>query len=357
MLASILLGHRIVGYVEYDEYCQKVIRQRIRDGIYDDAPIFGDIRRFDGRRFAGCVDVISGGFPCQAFSVAGRRLGEGDERNMWPETLRVIGEVRPRYCFLENVPGLISSGYFGTILGGLAESGYDAEWCVLGADDVGAPHRRKRLWILAYTPRDGQDGRIRRGRGISDVGSVQQEGDREVVAHTGDVGRATGQPDRLVRKGQGRMGFGECGADDMAHSERPGLEGDESTRDSRPDGCATERCTWWDTDPADVGDTECMRELQSQGGESDKRRWAEYTSEELWRIAAINWAVESELGGMVDGLASGTHIACSASDVPILRVATGVRDRVNRLKAIGNGQVPLTAAAAWCLLMKRIDEN
>lgn len=151
-----LLGWNTIGYVEIDDYCQKVLIQRIKDGYLDPAPIFGDIKQFISEGYAegyrGVVDVITAGFPCQPFSVAGKQAGADDPRNMWPATIEAIRIVRPRYCFLENVPGLLaaSHGYFGTILQGLAEAGYHARWTVLGADDVGAPHRRKRLWVLAY---------------------------------------------------------------------------------------------------------------------------------------------------------------------------------------------------------------
>ena len=163
-----LLGWTHVGYVEYNDHCQRVIRQRILDGILENAPIFGDIRSFIDEGYAasyqGLVDVVTAGFPCQGHSLAGKRLGEHDERNMWPETLEVIRTVKPRYAFLENVPGLLSSnageepenvddrasrsvGYFGTILADLAESGFDVRWRVLSAAEVGAPHKRDRLFI------------------------------------------------------------------------------------------------------------------------------------------------------------------------------------------------------------------
>lgn len=153
MLGSKLLGWETVGYVERDEDCQRIIAQRIRDGIFDEAPIFGDIRAFirDGyaASYQGVVDVITAGFPCQPFSVAGRRKGSDDSRNLWPETLEVLRTVRPRFALLENVPGLLANEYIRTIFGDLAESGFDARWCVLSAADVGAPHLRKRLWIVA----------------------------------------------------------------------------------------------------------------------------------------------------------------------------------------------------------------
>ncbi len=154
VLASKLLGWRTIGYVECEKYCREVIKQRIRDGILDAAPIFGDIRTFvrDGYAgsYQGMVDVLSAGFPCQPFSAAGKRLGADDSRNMWPATLDCIRTIRPRFCLLENVPGLVTSGYYGTILRGLAQGGYDARWRMLSAAELGASHRRDRLWILAY---------------------------------------------------------------------------------------------------------------------------------------------------------------------------------------------------------------
>jgi len=162
----LLEGFRCVGYVEYEEYCQKVLKQRIKDGLLDAAPIFGDIKQFISEGYAESyqgVDLITGGFPCQPFSVAGKQAGEDDPRNMWPQTIKCIRIIKPRYAFLENVPGLLSSksgldeitgrpiSYCATIFRDLAEAGYDARWTVLGADDVGARHRRKRLWVLAHS--------------------------------------------------------------------------------------------------------------------------------------------------------------------------------------------------------------
>lgn len=148
-----LLGFKTIGYVEYEEYCQKDLRQRIKDGLLDTAPIFGDIKRFISEGYAeaykGMVDVIAAGFPCQSFSVAGKGKGESDERNMWPQTTECISIIRPRYALLENVPGLLTHDYIRRIFGDLAEMGYDCKWGVIGADDAGAPHRRKRLWIVA----------------------------------------------------------------------------------------------------------------------------------------------------------------------------------------------------------------
>lgn len=161
-----LLGWKTIGIIEYDRYCQKALQQRQRDGLLDQCPIFGDINEFIRGGYAGSyqglVNVISAGFPCQPFSVAGQKKGIDDSRNMWPQTIEVVRIVKPEYVFLENVPGLLSSksgmdeitgrpvSYCTTIFRDLDEAGYNAVWKNLGASDVGAPHRRKRLWILAY---------------------------------------------------------------------------------------------------------------------------------------------------------------------------------------------------------------
>jgi len=155
LLATVhLLGWTPVGYVEIDDYCQRVLAARIADGLLPEAPIFGDIRAFAAQwaeRYRGMVDVVTAGFPCQPFSVAGKQRAAGDSRNMWPETIRVIRQVRPRFAFLENVPGLLAGfhGYFGTALGDLAESGFHVPWDCLGTADVGGNTRRTRLWLVA----------------------------------------------------------------------------------------------------------------------------------------------------------------------------------------------------------------
>ena len=168
LLAGKLLGWSNVGYVECGKYCQQVIAQRIKDGHLDEAPIFTDVREFvqsgAAKEYRGFADVVSGGFPCQPFSVAGKRDAHDDERNMWPATRDVISAVKPKFCFLENVQGLLSAGkvdvgdgsgrhvpYIYTILRDIAEMGFNARWGIVGADDVGGHHRRKRLWIMAHS--------------------------------------------------------------------------------------------------------------------------------------------------------------------------------------------------------------
>ncbi len=150
LLGSILNGWRTVCAVEIEDYCRRVLLQRQRDGVLDKFPVWDDVRSFDGRPWRGCVDIVTGGFPCQPFSEAGERKAEDDHRNMWPDTIRIIREVRPRFAFLENVAALTFYEYFGTILGDLSEAGFDARWQVVSAESVGAPHGRSRLFIVAH---------------------------------------------------------------------------------------------------------------------------------------------------------------------------------------------------------------
>ncbi len=129
--------------VEIDPFCQKVLAKH-----WPDVPRYGDIKTIDFTEVEP-VDLICGGFPCQPVSLAGQRRGQDDERWLWPDFARAIRMVRPRYALMENVPGLLGLG-MGDVLGDLSELGYDAEWSVISACSMGAPHTRERVFIMAY---------------------------------------------------------------------------------------------------------------------------------------------------------------------------------------------------------------
>jgi DNA (cytosine-5)-methyltransferase 1 len=137
-----------VAYVERDSYAAAVLVARMEEERLDQAPIWDDLCTFDGAAWRGRVDLITAGFPCQPFSTAGLQRGLDDERWIWPDIARIIADVQPRHVFLENVTGLIRAG-LAHVLTDLADLGFDAEWGVLSAAAVGAPHRRQRVWILA----------------------------------------------------------------------------------------------------------------------------------------------------------------------------------------------------------------
>ena len=143
-LGFVMAGCEIVAQVEIDEYCHKILALR-----YPDAKKFRDIRTVKGSDLPEC-DIITGGFPCQDISTAGRKAGiTGSRSGLWGEFYRIIREVRPRYVVVENSPNLLRLG-IGVVLGNLASIGYDSEWDCIPANCFNAPHKRNRLWVISY---------------------------------------------------------------------------------------------------------------------------------------------------------------------------------------------------------------
>ncbi|WP_407084054.1 DNA cytosine methyltransferase [Tellurirhabdus bombi] len=162
-LAAEWMGWETCLQVELDEWCQKVLAKN-----FPAAERHGDIKTFDGTKYKNKIDLICGGFPCQPYSQAGKRLGKADERHLWPEMLRVIREIKPRWVVGENVRGLLTWNdglVFDEICADLEAEGYEVQAFVLPAVAVNAPHRRDRLWIVAYANnRSGQSGNESTGR-------------------------------------------------------------------------------------------------------------------------------------------------------------------------------------------------
>ncbi|EMV9185860.1 DNA cytosine methyltransferase [Escherichia coli] len=148
ILASELRGRTVVCAVERNAYAAQVLAQRQNDGILRPSPVWSDVCSFDGRPWRGIVDTISGGFPCQDISPAGTRAGIfGSRSGLWKQMVRIIDEVQPEEVDLENLSFLVGRG-LAVVLGDLAELGYDAHWCVVGARHLGAPHARDRTWLV-----------------------------------------------------------------------------------------------------------------------------------------------------------------------------------------------------------------
>ncbi|WP_413541812.1 DNA cytosine methyltransferase [Chromobacterium violaceum] len=259
ILGGHLLGWRTVCAVEWEPYAAAVLAARQNDGLLPPFPIWDDVRTFDGRPWRGLVDVVSGGFPCQDISAAGRGAGiEGERSGLWAEMARIIGEVQPRFVLLENSPLLVGRG-LALVVGDLAQMGFDAEWACLSASDLGAPHKRDRIWLAAVA---------NRGRGRCDRaggGQVEQPGRAEAER----ASEAVADADRLRQQG------------DAARFVDP--------EDRRQPGAGPARPCGDGFGP---------------------------------------WPAEPGMGRVVDGLAH----------------------RVDRIKALGNGQVPRVAAAAFTIL-------
>lgn len=152
LLGTKLLGFRCVGYVEANGYRREVIRQRVRDGYLDDAPIWPDVRTFDGRPFRGRVGIVTAGFPCTPAAAPGKRRGRDDPRYLWPDTYRIIRECEPAAVLVENSPRVVPIGIANEVVDSLARAGFDAEWDYISAREVGADHERRRFYLIATHP-------------------------------------------------------------------------------------------------------------------------------------------------------------------------------------------------------------
>jgi len=243
-LAAEWAGFRTVGFVERDKYCQRVLAKRWPGvPIWDDvcnisastvadadlnraSALTGDAcevsgvshekrgteQRADLSRGVGPVGLLSGGFPCQPHSVAGKRRASGDERDLWGECARIAGELRPRWCVWENVPGLLTSErghFFARVLRDMESLGYVVGWATYGAVDVGALHRRDRVFIVCHLA-DAE-------RRVSRLASQWQRredsrGGSEAICNVADAKRERGCGWNSKREDAANVGESSCGA-------------------------------------------------------------------------------------------------------------------------------------------------
>lgn len=165
-------GMKTIGFCEIDEDCQKILQKH-----WPDVPIYTNIKELDGNRFKGKVDLITGGYPCQPFSISGKRKGNLDERHLWPEMLRVIKECRPSWVISENVRGHLSLG-FESVAMSLEAEGFKVWPFTIPACAFAAPHERERLWIVAYSDRNNKWSNASR-YGIQEESEILQQTNRE----------------------------------------------------------------------------------------------------------------------------------------------------------------------------------
>lgn len=227
-LAAEWMGWENVFSVEIDEWCNKVIAKN-----FPNVKRYRDIKEFDGTIYRGAIDVLSGGFPCQPFSQAGKRKGKSDDRFLWPEYLRIIREIQPAYVVGENVAGLISMEDGETLEGiftDLEGEGYEVESFIIPACGVGAWHRRDRIWIVAYPM-------FRRGSRI-------RQYDRQDLSRKGAKKRNLNENDVSYTNRQGFQAFGEQGGVQKAEGK---------TRSGTERGCMLGRKwseSWWESEPS-----------------------------------------------------------------------------------------------------------
>jgi len=290
---------RTLAYVEIEAFACANLVAKMEANALAAAPIWTDLKTFPAHLFRDRVDIITGGYPCQPFSAAGKRAGKDDPRHLWPWIKEHIQAIRPVRCFFENVEGHISLG-LREVIEDLEGLGYATTWGIFSAAEVGAPHQRKRVYILANSD------------------SERQSGWPETN------GRQTGQSVEGSAKSS------------LADSNDPRRE--QSNQEDAGRSSEQFNSSGFSSGDVSVSNSERL-ERRLYGSSLDAERWKEQEvrrSTECGDWGSWNghqgWAFEPGLGRVVDGCA----------------------DRVDRLRLLGNGVVPQTAAQAWITLNRQL---
>ena len=285
-LAARWAGFETIGFCEIDKYAQKVLKKN-----FPGVPIYEDVTKLNGDQFKD-IYLLTGGFPCQDISIAGKGAGlDGERSGLWTELHRIISEVRPKYALIENVPALTFRG--GTrVIGDLTEIGYDCEWQIVGADDVGAPHRRKRIWIVAY-PKHSADrtngGKEREEESIQGIN--RQEGCSGLPGGTGSD------------------------TEDVAYSQ----SNDNIKQDGKTDTGRKDVSRWQAEIRPEL--TGCSKDVAHSSTSRPQTRTKSTPGQFREKGKTSWWASEPSVG----------------------RVVNGLPNRVDRLKGLGNAIVPQVA--------------
>jgi DNA (cytosine-5)-methyltransferase 1 len=294
------LKHRVLAHVEIEAFAIANLVAKMEQGRLDAAPIWTNLKTLPVDCFRDRVSILTSGYPCQPFSAAGKRAGKDDPRHLWPYIVDIIKAVRPIRCFFENVEGHISLG-LREVIEDLEGLGYSTAWGIFSAVEVGAPHQRKRVFILANAD----------GAGLQTLRNQSgAERQASVVGESGELADTSGErsqgSQRLGPSREARIPRGhapECSdqlADSVSPRSQAGLSGQER--------------------PNQEGDSGVV-----DNGSGEQGGWTD----------GMPWAIEPNVGRVVDG----------------------ATDRVDRLRLLGNGVVPQTAAKAWRVLAEELDDR
>lgn len=292
---------RTVCYVEGEAYAASVLAARMADTTLDAAPIWSDVRTFDSKPWRGCVDIITAGYPCQPFSIAGRKKAEHDPRHLWPYIREIVADLRPRIAFFENVSHHLRLG-FQQVHDDLRGMGYGVKTGLFTAEEIGASHKRERLFILAHAEGAGAwldqlyawQGIVGNGTTLADPA---RGGNRR---EAGNFSETAGRPDEQSPR------LSDIAGKNLADADVAGLEGQ-----PRHEGTGHE---------ASIAGQSCLPLWPPAPGDTD-----------TWR-------------SVPDALKPAIH-----------RMADGLADRVDRIRLCGNGVVPLAAAYAFLTLSSSIE--
>ena len=305
-LAAGWAGYNTIGFCEVEDHPRRILSSR-----FSGVPIHGDIRELNGSDYQG-VSLITGGYPCQPFSQAGKRQGAADDRHLWPEMLRVVKQARPAWVLAENVAGHITLG-LDEVLADLEGEGYAARAVVIPACAVNAPHRRDRVWIIAKNA-GGANSDSKPVMPVNDEAPELQSN----VAHSKHDGLSTSKGKHTGDQQQSGWSKESAGTEQSAgSSSRPVIQ-------------------------SDVADTDCKRRRLRHTVRQD----AENVGQPSRCTQHGQGEPFSRLGGVVNGLSSGLDMPRRWSETwedEVPRVTVGAKNRTQRLKALGNAIVPQVA--------------
>ena len=339
--------YRAVGHVERDAYAAAILVARMEDAALDPAPVWDDVATFDGGSWRGAVDIVTAGYPCQPFSVAGKRRGAEDPRHLWPHVARIIGEVEPPFVFLENVAHHLRLG-FPEVAAGLVGMGYRLAAGLFTAAEVRAPHKRERLFILA----------IREGDELADPARLlwdpvewrEPDGNDAAMAHASRQRQRepADEADTLAGSGPARDELGDDGSPMADAADRqfpqPGWR-TEGREGSGPHGAGLAYADgerWLQAErgqPTDSGLDPCQPDVDDADG-ARSQGWGHDIGEYAGERPA--WPP-----GPCDADGWERYLRAAPDLEPaVRRGADGLAHRVDRLRLCGNGVVPLVAAHA-----------
>lgn len=335
---------RTVCYVEIEAFACEILARRMEEKRLDAAPIWTNLKTFDCHPWRGKVDCITGGYPCQPFSVAGKKLGTNDPRHLWPDIKRLITEIEPPICFFENVSNHLRVG-FEEVANDLQQMGYKIKAGLFTAQEVGAPHQRERLFILAYNNSN---------RCLSYKSKIAGKDDQEGWQKCSEESIAGGNNFAARKFSEEQRGFTETKSG-FALPDKTTLADSQNVI-----------CKWCEQERNRDG------ESQAEAGSNDneladsKSSGVRKHERELWQgsekhCTELGNTNHERLEGQLQCQCSGELVTWppSPSDhegwnaVPnhlkpaLHRMADGLADRVDRIRACGNGVVPLVAAYAW----------
>lgn len=392
---------RTVAYAEIEAFAVENLLARMDGGSLDAAPIWPDIKTFPWESFRDRVDILSAGYPCQPFSAAGKRHGTEDPRHLWPYIADGVRILRPRVCFFENVEGHISLG-LQEVIGELESMGYSVSWGIFSASEVGAPHQRKRVFILAMANNSdtglqglrecrgsqgwqAQAGHVRVGGNIWPSRPGEQQYGWKPPRVATDARRVCGErpaPDRVCGReicesswggkiwsqnsgrGAGDEGEGASMGDTEGGMPRQSSAGDwrqgvggaseagqlgnASSLGSHSENGNWEQPKVFGEKLEHMGDSEeqgCGRLDDEQGevGGRETRGHADWSGSPEQQEQQEQGQTESSLGGDADGSPGGMDYAelCISGD-----------NRTDELRLLGNGVVPATATLAFETLLE-----